>query len=206
MILGTKSRLENLAYLPTTVMNFINDTIPLFAQWNYRIMCHPISRHVPLSQFKLVDNLAVRMSQRKTRHAFENSRAGRFVLKEDTPGERRRGKDDTFLDKLMAEIPGKNNYAGHVYDKTIDGDVILGLDGKPRDVSRYHRGFKVDGKDAMGQGRYTRGFSDNDLFAAKTTQPKVTISYGMALVLTKTCHSSSQFLFIILKSLYLLIY
>ena len=48
------------------------------------------------------------------------------------------------------------------------------LDGvTKKDVSRYHRIFKVVAKDAMGQTYVKRGFSDAYLFAAMTTQPKI---------------------------------
>ena len=43
---GSKSNLENFAYLPTMMYN-ITDGIPQFAQWNYRILCHPVKQHVP---------------------------------------------------------------------------------------------------------------------------------------------------------------
>ncbi|KAK3089864.1 hypothetical protein FSP39_007171 [Pinctada imbricata] len=40
---GGKSNLENFSYLPSVIMNVRNGTAE-FAQWNYRIMCHPIQR------------------------------------------------------------------------------------------------------------------------------------------------------------------
>ncbi len=38
---GEKDEAENLAYLPVKIMENQNNT-PIVAQWNYRIMCHPI--------------------------------------------------------------------------------------------------------------------------------------------------------------------
>merc|ERR1712179_418434 len=44
---GGKHLLENLSYLPTTIIN-VNGTAE-FAQWNYRILCHPVEQEVPLA-------------------------------------------------------------------------------------------------------------------------------------------------------------
>ena len=78
-----------------------------------------------------------------------------------------------FLDVLMEEIPGKNNYGGRMEDGGFDAKV-LDFDGKgPLDVSRYHRWFKLENKDAMGQQQSNRGFADSYMFAAKTTQDRV---------------------------------
>ena len=48
---GSKDNLENFSFLPTTIIDIINGTIPVFAQWNYRILCHPVSRDIPLNRF-----------------------------------------------------------------------------------------------------------------------------------------------------------
>ena len=154
-------------------MEFINETIPVFAQWNYRIMCHPIKQEVPLSHVNLVDNLKTRMQFRQTLENYASSRAARFSLKHEIPNKRTRGNDAGLLDTIMAEIPGKDNYPGKIFDKTIDGNKVLDLSGKEIDVSRYNRAFKTEDRDAMGVNRQLRGFSDNNLFAAKTHQPKV---------------------------------
>ena len=58
---GGKNLLENFSYLPTTVIDFINDTIPIVAQWNYRIMCHPLESDLPTNRLRVVDDLASRM-------------------------------------------------------------------------------------------------------------------------------------------------
>jgi hypothetical protein len=43
---GRKDNLENFAYLPTTIMETVNDTTAVFAQWNYRILCHPLKTYI----------------------------------------------------------------------------------------------------------------------------------------------------------------
>jgi hypothetical protein len=46
---GTGDRLntQNLAFLPTTIINITNGQ-PVLAQWNYRILCHPLRQQVGL--------------------------------------------------------------------------------------------------------------------------------------------------------------
>ena len=47
---GRKDNLENFAYLPTTILDLENETHPVFAQWNYRILCHPLKNDLPLNR------------------------------------------------------------------------------------------------------------------------------------------------------------
>lgn len=47
---GRKDNSENFAYLPTTIMETVNETTAVFAQWNYRILCHPLKADVPLNR------------------------------------------------------------------------------------------------------------------------------------------------------------
>lgn len=47
---GRKDNMENFAYLPTTIMETVNDTITRYAQWNYRILCHPLKTDVPVNR------------------------------------------------------------------------------------------------------------------------------------------------------------
>ena len=49
---GRKNNHETFAYLPMTIMNMINGTLPQMAQWNYRILCHPLKRDLPLNRFR----------------------------------------------------------------------------------------------------------------------------------------------------------
>lgn len=47
---GRKDNLENFAYLPTTIMETVNETTAVFAQWNYRILCHPLKDYLPVNR------------------------------------------------------------------------------------------------------------------------------------------------------------
>jgi hypothetical protein len=46
---GRKDNLENFAYLPTTIIEG-NETTTVFAQWNYRILCHPLKDYLPVNR------------------------------------------------------------------------------------------------------------------------------------------------------------
>ena len=48
---GRKDNLENFAYLPTTIIDLENGTTPVFAQWSYRIICHPLKNDLPLNRY-----------------------------------------------------------------------------------------------------------------------------------------------------------
>ena len=63
-------------------------------------------------------------------------------------------------------------FIGHLYDEGVDSE-ILNLDASKKDVSRYHRWYKIKKRDAMGTSNIHRGFNDPMLFAARTTQPKI---------------------------------
>jgi len=170
---GGKSVLENLAFLPTTIMRLENRTQPVFAQWNYRIACHPIKKFLPINQFKVNDDLSVRMKNRQNMDKYTASRAAHFLLRDKPGSKRERPATLTTLDEIMEEIPGKDNYQGKIFDEGFDSAVMDVKTGLKKDVSKYHRWFKLDRKDAMGIQQSHRGFSDQNLYAAKTTQDKV---------------------------------
>ncbi|GFR88941.1 hypothetical protein ElyMa_004266900, partial [Elysia marginata] len=100
---GSKDNGENLAYLPTTIIS-INETTgaPSFAQFNYRIVCHPIEREVQLKWFRPAGDLHTRW--------------------------------DNILDKIMSEIPGKDNYGGSLTDNTFGLSTADVYTGQEADV------------------------------------------------------------------------
>ncbi|KAL9989562.1 hypothetical protein ACROYT_G004124 [Oculina patagonica] len=186
---GRKDNLENFSFLPTTIMEIINGTIPVFAQWNYRILCHPLSRDVPLNRFRVVDEFHTRIPSRRKYEHQSSTRAARFQLNPKDSDKWSEGINNpkfTLLDELMSEIPGKDNYQGSLTDEAF-GMAAHTIDPKKSgklNVAYYHRWFKVLEKDAMGQSVRHRGYADENLFMAMTTQPKVA---GMKL---KTCKGS----------------
>ena len=188
---GRKDNLENFSFLPTTIIDIINETIPVFAQWNYRILCHPVSRDIPLNRFRAVDEFHARLPARRKYEEQKNFRAARFQLNpqdSDTWTEKYNNPRFTLLDELMSEIPGKDNYQANLTDEAFDLPAHT-IDPKKSgkiNAGYYHRWFKVLEKDAMGESLRRRGYADENLFMAMTTQPKVA---GMTL---KTCKGSKR--------------
>ena len=184
---GRKDNLENFSFLPTTIIDIINDTIPVFAQWNYRISCHPVSRDIPLNRFRVVDEFHSRLPAGRKYEEQTNTRAARFQLNPKNSDKWSEGINNpkfTLLDEIMSEIPGKDNYQGSLTDDAF-GLQAHTLDPKKTgklNVAYYHRWYKVLEKDAMGQSIRHRGFADENLFMAMTTQPKVA---GMKLTTCK---------------------
>ncbi|KAJ7378062.1 hypothetical protein OS493_024724 [Desmophyllum pertusum] len=198
---GRKSNLENYSFLPTTIMEIINGTIPVFAQWNYRILCHPVSRDIPLNRLRVVDEFHTRLPYGRKYDEQAYTRAARFQLNPKDSDRWYRGFNSpsfTLLDALMSEIPGKDNYQGNLIDDAFDlpaHTIDPKKKGQKLNAALYHRLFQVQAKDAMGQSRQHRGYADENLFMAMTTQSKVA---GMKLTTCKgppkrrTCQTESQ--------------
>ncbi|XP_045189240.2 uncharacterized protein LOC123546767 [Mercenaria mercenaria] len=185
---GGKNQFENLSYLPTTIVNVTDDGEPVYAQWNYRILCHPIKHDLKLADLKPVDDLSSRMgyySNRNYSYYTRHSKQVRFTV---APS---RGRDyhadDGFgsyddrrytfgtMDAIMNEIPGVDNYPGHLTDNSF-GLLKHRIDVKNATVlntARYHRHYKVNRKGAMGLTVRNRGYSDTSLWVAQTKNPKI---------------------------------
>ncbi|KAL3882915.1 hypothetical protein ACJMK2_029217 [Sinanodonta woodiana] len=182
---GGKNQFENLSYLPTTIINVTEDGIPVYAQWNYRIVCHPIKRSLGLKHLRLVDDLAVRMAQKSNMSEFVRSRASRFTVSpienpsfdwHDGYGQFRDqyvGYD--ILDQIMYEIPGKDNYLANITDNSFGQEHydVHEKENKMLNTGFYHRWFKVANPGAMGLTVRHRGYSDQYMFTAHTTHPEI---------------------------------
>ena len=194
---GRKDNNENFAFLPTSIRNIVNGSIPVFAQWNYRILCHPIKRDIPLNRFRVVDELHSRLPGKRTLREQSMTRAARFQLNPlDTDQWKEGVKINGLLDEIMNEIPGKDNYQGNLVDNAF-GLEAQNMDSKKGTLNAgfYHRWFSVQKKGAMGGQRRHRGFADQNLFMAMTTQPKVsemTQSSCKGGGRRKVCKSSTQ--------------
>ena len=182
---GGKSNFENYSFLPTTIINVTEHGQPIYAQWNYRILCHPVKTELKLQDFQLVDDLGQRMRMRKNITAFGRTRAARFHLAghHGSHYDSNQGyghfKEGYYgyglIDKIMGEIPGKDNYPGHMEDNSFDL-LKYRIDTKNNtklNTAFYHRYYKVLQKGAMGLTVRHRGFSDGNLWVASTTQPRI---------------------------------
>lgn len=167
---GGKHNLENFAYLPRVIFNITEDGIPIYAQWNYRILCHPVHRDIPLNCLNVVDDLKSRIVNGQRLDEFALSRKARFTLNStcleyDPSGQ--------LLESLMREIPGKDNYGGNLRDYGYAGLALDPYDGQPLNTAFYHRKYNIGKKDSSGFLNRYRGFSDRTVFMAMTSQKEV---------------------------------
>ena len=172
---GNKNNGENLAFLPTTIIDMINDTIPVYAQWNYRILCHPLNKYLETNRLRVVDDLSPRLSFGRSLDSHAKSRAARFQMNPVNTGEFQEGHTTyEHLDNLMYEIPGKDNYKRYLKDESFGLRALNYVDVKKNfNAARYHRMYQVKKSGANGRSHIRRGFSDKNLFVALNTRKKV---------------------------------
>ncbi|XP_052268772.1 uncharacterized protein LOC127870155 [Dreissena polymorpha] len=177
---GGKDKLENFAYLPTTIMNVVNGTA-VYAQWNYKILCHPLKGDLPLSAIGFVDDLSKRMKNKITPAQIKETRMARYQILSQLPTNptviQPRPYEWGILDDLMNEIPGKDNYGAEIFDDG-SGETLYHYNSRVNALEKlntayYNRAYKMNLKDASGNTVNHRGFSDPNLFAAQTTSERV---------------------------------
>jgi len=143
---------------------------------------------------RVEDDLATRVANGKPMDDYILSRAARFSLYQDpkdtpffnTKDSFVKSSKGTFLDRIMAEIPGKDNYQAKIVDDGF-GATIYKADAslprfpnanttlpEPLNAGYYHNSHKVIGNDAMGVSIRRRGYSDSSLYVAYNTREKVT--------------------------------
>ncbi|CAG5136779.1 unnamed protein product [Candidula unifasciata] len=169
---GTKARLENVAYLPTTIMS-VNMTTgeAQYAQWNYRILCHPIGYDIPLHFFQQEDDLSFRVRTSQTLTQTAKTRAARYKLFDPS-----RKTSYQILDSIFAEIPGKDNYGSNLTFTTFAEDMFdTGFSDNTHllNTGYYHRAYKSFRSGAGGIAYTALGFNDDNLWVSQTTQPRV---------------------------------
>ena len=104
---GRKDNLENFSFLPTTIMNVTEKGYPEFAQWNYRIMCHPLNKDLPLNRLRVVDEIGLRMSFKRSYKEHSMTRAARFEINPMDTDDYNEGFSRHrygLLDDLMSEV------------------------------------------------------------------------------------------------------
>ncbi|CAL1541035.1 unnamed protein product [Lymnaea stagnalis] len=167
---GNKHNLENFAFLPSKLYS-MEGGYPQFAQWNYRVICHPVSFDVPTSYFKLDDDLGHRLANDLTLKRAPFSRSARFKVNEF---DRERQTTYTTLDRMMSELPGLDNYLANLTDKTY-GLVANDISQAENTLNAgyYHRWYHYSEMGAMGDSVNHRGFNDENLWVAMTTQSHI---------------------------------
>lgn len=171
---GRKENLENIPFLPSSIRETL-DNDPVFANWEYRIVCHPLDRDLPLNRFRVADDIAASLTYAPlTREQIKHTRRALFELNpadSDTFADGASGR--VFLDQLMESIPGKDNYMGNLSDTAMDSRVVEYNSQNTLNVAYYSRFYALEGADAMGRSQRKRGFNDNNFWAAMTTQDRV---------------------------------
>ena len=79
---GAKDGLENFTYLPTTVIK-LESKMPVLAQWNYKILCHPTEEEIHPSMLRSVDDVKARMTmsaKNMTMETYEGTRTARYEV------------------------------------------------------------------------------------------------------------------------------
>ena len=180
---GRKSTQENLPFLPLSVRGLqgtlANETRPVFAHWEYRIICsQPLQKYVPLSNFRVASDLAVQLgisTNMMTLEELGNSRKARFEVNAKNQTAWVEGQyDHSLIDDLMGQIPGKDGYGAYLTDDSF-GVVATEVNNASRALNTafYSRYYSIGTNDAMGRSKHRRGFNDPYLFAAMTTQKKI---------------------------------
>lgn len=196
---GGKNQFENLSYLPTTIINVTESGEPVYAQWNYRILCHPVKQPLALKDLKPIDDISTRMYIKWNMTRFATySKGVRFGVapttgKDFNPTGGYGDFDDRHvryqtIDKIMAEIPGVDNYGGHATDDAF-GMLKYRIDLKndtALNTAYYHRHYKVKNPGAMGLLARRRGYSDPSLWVAQTNNPKI------ANMAVHDCHRNAK--------------
>jgi hypothetical protein len=178
LMTGRKNNLENLPYLPSAVrdMEGENNDVPATANWEYRIGCVELKNDVPLSRIRTAKNLMNQLMTypaSKTQEQLKKTRKARFEVNQADSnrwfeGVHMRG----FLDTLMEQIPGKDNFQANMTEYAY-GERSLTTKGETLNVGYYSRFYSVGNKDASGRSTRKRGFNDPTMWAAMTKHPRV---------------------------------
>lgn len=179
---GVSDKHENVAFLPKKIMDVDENGHPHYAQWNYRILCQPFSRDLPMKIFKPIDDIAFRMDRKYNMSTYSHSEEARFTIapegnKAHFDEQEGYGEfEDTayatgLLDSLMHSIPGANNNRGGQQDTEFNETALFVQLGheRPENTAHYHREYKFH----HGVQINHRGFSDSSLWVAQNHQNKV---------------------------------
>ncbi len=176
---GHKNEGENLATMRNIIVGVGEDGKPIQAQWNYRILCHPLNYNVPTNRFVLVDDLKARAKNpwpnKRTLDGFATTRAARYKLKlfnnaTDDPADLR---EENTMDKFMRQVWGYNNFGGKT-DDVYDSVKSFAYDGSGTlNAYKYHSKYRSDKKGANGLDIIGKGHSDPYCYFAMTNDERV---------------------------------
>ena len=177
---GRKSNKENYSFHPMKIIRLTDENEPVFAQWNYRILCHQFEEDIPTKQLRIIDDLPTRMKMNrnteKTLEEMAETRQARFTLSnfDESNVEDERQCQQCYLDSLMGQIPGMDNYGCDLSDDSF-GIVAepFGQEGETLNTCYYHRVYQSGQPGAMGLTKRSRGFNDQNVYMAQNSQEKI---------------------------------
>jgi hypothetical protein len=182
---GRKNPQENLPFLPTAIREVLTDAngkqVPKFANWEYRIICHPIEEDLPLNRFKIKEDLHQQLAAKTIKSFAEmakDSLEARFELNTQNSNNWANGKSTkSYIDNIMAQVPGKDNYMGNLTDdascdQSEDRPVGDWATGEVLNTAFYNRYYSAQANKPE-NGRRRRAFNDNSIWIAQTSQSKV---------------------------------
>eukprot|EP01128_Nolandella_sp_AFSM9_P002048 TRINITY_DN12443_c0_g1_i1.p1 TRINITY_DN12443_c0_g1~~TRINITY_DN12443_c0_g1_i1.p1 ORF type:complete len:742 (+),score=172.27 TRINITY_DN12443_c0_g1_i1:241-2466(+) len=159
-----------------TLNGFTDDPIPSLANFEYRIFCHPLKDDLPTNRLRVRDDISQQLYDSKPLPAanLTNTRRAIFDLNSKDSSRFYDGKYNyQLIDSLMEQIPGKDNYDADL-DEILNGQQSYHYQtGEPLNSGYYSRYYQMDKGDAMGRLKRKRGFNDQNMWAARTTQEKV---------------------------------
>ena len=173
---GVKGR-RSFPFLPTQLMTIKNEFVPVWGQWMYRTLCHPLDRDLPTNRLRVVDDLTAQAKKRLTKEQLKHSPFAYFDLHPFDTGLPIDSKDPfVILDELMGEVPGLNNYGGRLSKNLWGQNEAYQLNGSRNSIvnaAYYHRWQKSDQTDASGRNARHSGFNDVNIFMAMTNHKEV---------------------------------
>lgn len=179
---GKKNGAENLAYLPSAIRGVKGDdwAKPVMSNFEYRIVCTKIDEEVPTARFRVADDLHVMLSEPAKLESMAESRRARFDVNPAPTDEwegastpwSTRNQIRTYMDELMAKLPGKDGPDADLRDDSLFDPTIDIIKNQPLNAAYYSRVYGVDSNDAMGRSQRKRGFNDG-AFSALTTHERV---------------------------------
>lgn len=110
--------------------------------------------------------------QALTLDELEQSRWARFDLNSANSSTWREGPSSyQYIDEMMEQIPGKDNYNSFIHDDTFQKNLThFQRQTEVLNTAYYTRYYATGANDAMGRSTGRRGFNDPTMWAAQTKQ------------------------------------
>ena len=171
---GSKNGGENIMFMPRVIYDIVNGSTPVYAQFQYRILCQPVP-HISPNRLRPFDYLTNRLPYNRTAENHNTRRSVAFQLNSvDSKTFNYTYEGLTYMDKLMERIPGYNRYNDKLHDYSMEG-AARHYDNKDNllNCARYHRIFRGREQGANGNDRYRRGYQDGNIYMACSNRTEI---------------------------------